>query len=184
MLHAVVHIGWSGTMLAGLWRMNTDAVGTELTAGAGEGLRARRTVAAIAAGLAVDFAIIGMHQYGVIRSLPDLPVRGFDSNAVTTSSAAYPFGIPDSALALAGLGGIIALATAGGSASTGRPPLFDVALGAATAIGAGGALYYLNTMRRERTLCAYCLVGSVGMFAMAAIAAPAAVRAVARWFAR
>ncbi|MEO6774009.1 MAG: vitamin K epoxide reductase family protein [Kofleriaceae bacterium] len=149
----------------------------------GSGARARRAVAAIASGLAVDFAIVGMHQVGVIRRLPDLPVRGFDSNAVTTSPAAYPFGIPDSALALAGLGGIIALATARGSARTGRSPLFDVALGAATALGAVGALSSLDTMRRQRTLCGYCLVGSAGMFAMAVIAMPGALRAATRWLA-
>lgn len=159
-------------------RMNIDAVRTELTTGSGAALRARRTVAVIAAGLAVDFAIIGMRQYGVIRHLPDLPVRGFDSNAVTTSRAAYPFGIPDSALALVGLGGIIALATAKGSEATGRSAWFDVALGAATAIGAGGALYYLNIMRRERALCAYCMIGSAGMFTMAVIAVPRALRSL------
>ncbi|CAN5812087.1 hypothetical protein BH11MYX3_BH11MYX3_20870 [soil metagenome] len=158
---------------------NIEAIRDELLTGTDAGLRSRRTVAAVAAGLVVDFALIGMRQYGVIRHLPDPP--GFDSNAVTTSRAAYPLGIPDSALALVGLGGIIALATARGTARTGRPPMFDIGLGVATAVGAGGATYFLNTMRRQRRICAYCLVGAAGMFAMAAIAVPKAVGVAARW---
>jgi uncharacterized membrane protein len=152
--------------------MNRAAIGKELTNGTDSWLRARRRIAAIAGALAADFAVIGMRQYGVIRHLPDLPIRGFDSNAVITSPAAYPAGIPDGALAVAGLGGIIALATAGGSKKTGRSRWFDRALFGALAIGAAGAAHYLDEMlRKQRRLCAYCLVGAAGFFAMGTIAA-------------
>jgi uncharacterized membrane protein len=151
--------------------MNPAAIGKELTEGHDSWLRARRRIAAIAGALAADFAVIGMRQYGVIRRLPDLPIRGFDSNAVITSPAAYPAGIPDGALAVAGLGGIIALATAGGSTRTGRSRWFDRALFGALAIGAAGAAHYLDEMiRKQRRLCAYCLVGAAGFFTMATFA--------------
>jgi uncharacterized membrane protein len=139
----------------------------ELTSGRGESLSARRRIAAIAAGLAADFAVIGLRQYGVIHKLPDLPVRGFDSNVVITSPSAYPLGIPDAALAVSGLGGIIALATARGSKRTGRGTWLDVLLAGAVGIGAAGATYYLYQMiGRQRRLCAYCLVGAAGFYAM------------------
>ena len=138
-----------------------------LTIGRGESLSARRRVAAIAAGLAADFALIGMRQYGVIKKLPDLPVRGFDSNAVITSPVAYPLGIPDSALAVSGLGGIIALATARGTRRSGRGRWLDALLSAAIGLGAAGATYYLYEMIvRQRRLCAYCLAGAAGFYAM------------------
>jgi uncharacterized membrane protein len=142
-------------------------VGEELTSGRGQGLSARRRIAAIAAGLAADFALIGMRQYGVIKNLPDLPGRTFDSNAVITSPAAYPLGIPDSAVVVTGLGGIIALATARGSRRTGRAAWLDKLLAAAVGIGAAGATLYLYEMIvRQRRLCAYCLVGATGFYAM------------------
>ena len=140
------------------------SVRDQLTNGRSPNLSARRRIAALAAGLAADFALIGMRQYGVIKKLPDLPLPGFDSNRVMTSRAAYPFGIPDSALAVTGLGGIIALATARGAP---RARWLDKLLGAAVAIGAAGATYYLYQMIvRERRLCAYCLAGAAGFYAM------------------
>ena len=137
-----------------------------LTHGRGPSLRARRRVAAIAAALAADFAVIGMRQYGVIRKLPDLPSKRFDSNAVITSPSAYPFGVPDSAFVVTGLGAIIVLATARGTRRTGRGRWLDILLVGAVAVGTAGATYYLREMFRQRRLCAYCLVGASGFFAM------------------
>jgi uncharacterized membrane protein len=133
--------------------------------------RTRRRIAALAGGLATQFAILGMRQYGVIRHLPDPPIRGFDSDAVLTSRAAYPFGVPDSALAVTGLGAVIALATAGGSARSGRPRWLDGALALGAAGGAAGAVYYLREMIMLKRWCAYCLVSSAGMFAIAGMTA-------------
>src|SRR5690242_1457412 len=119
----------------------------ELTSGRGAKLSARRRIAALAGALTANFAILGMRQYGVIRHLPDPPVRGFNSDAVLTSRAAYPFGVPDSALAVIGLGGIIALATAGGAH---RPGWIDKLLAAGVAGGVASATYYLFQMYRQR----------------------------------
>jgi uncharacterized membrane protein len=140
------------------------SIGKQLTSGRGASLSARRRIAAIAAGLAADFALIGMRQYGVIEKLPDLPIRPFDSNAVITSRSAYPVGIPDSALAVTGLGAIIALATARGAP---RPKILDALLSGAVIAGAAGATFYLYEMIvRQRRLCAYCLAAAAGFYAM------------------
>jgi uncharacterized membrane protein len=112
-----------------------------------------------------------MRQYGVIRHLPDPPIRGFHSDAVLTSRAAYPFGVPDSALAVSGLGAVIALATAGGSERSGRPRWLDGMLGLGAAGGAAGAMYYLREMIVQKRWCAYCLVSAAGMFAIAGMTA-------------
>ncbi len=133
--------------------------------------RTRRRIAALAGGLAAHFAILGMRQYGAIRHLPDPPIRGFHSDAVLTSRAAYPLGIPDSALAVTGLGAIIAIATAGGSERSGRPRWFDGMLGLGAAGGAAGAAYYLREMIGQKRWCAYCLVSAAGMFTIAAMTA-------------
>jgi len=146
-----------------------SAVARELVSARDPWTRTRRRIAALAGGLAAHFAVVGMRQYGAIQHLPDPPLAGFDSNGILTSPQAYPLGIPDSALAVTGLGMMIALATAGGR--TRRLPIADVALGIGAAAGAAGAALYLRTMQKQRRWCAYCLVGASGMFALAAMTA-------------
>ncbi len=141
-------------------------------------LSRRRTIAGIAAGLAAELALIGMRQYGVIRRLPDLP--GFDSDAVVTSRAAYPLGIPDASLAVIGAGAIIALATAGGTRAAGRSRWHDLALGASVTVGAGSALVYLANMAKLHKVCGYCLVGTAGFLSLVPLVARGAVRALRR----
>ena len=152
--------------------MDLRAISDELRHGDDPGLRLRRRIATLAGLLAADFALVGMYQYGAIRRLPDVPVPGFDADAVMTAPSAYPFGIPDAAVALVGLGGIIALATAGGSERTGRPRALDTALGVAVLGGTAASVYFVDDMvRRRKRLCAYCLGAAVGFFAMLPLAA-------------
>jgi uncharacterized membrane protein len=120
-----------------------------------------RRIATLAAALAADFAILGLAQIGVIRRLPDPPLPHFDNAGVIRSRYAFPFGIPDSTLAVVGLGGILALAS-----RRPRTRFWDRALVAATAVGAIGAGYYLSRMIKLRTFCAYCLANTAGMFAL------------------
>jgi uncharacterized membrane protein len=130
----------------------------------------RRRVATIASVLAAEFAVLGMRQFGAIRRLPDVPLPGFDANAVTTAPNAYPLGIPDSAIAVSGLGAIVALATTGGALRRRHGKWLDRGLATATTIGMASAAYYLDNMiRRQRRICIYCVVGAVGFAAMFAL---------------
>lgn len=49
---------------------------------------------------------------GIVKHLPDPPLRGFDSDRVNTSRTAFPFGIPDGSLALLSFAANIPLAAA------------------------------------------------------------------------
>lgn len=136
----------------------------------GDGTTTRRRLATIASVLAAEFAVLGMRQFGAIRRLPDVPLPLFDANAVTTAPSAYPLGIPDSAIAVSGLGAIIALATTGGPLRLRHAKWLDRGLVAATAIGASSAAYYLQDMiRRQRRICIYCVMGAIGFGAMLAL---------------
>jgi uncharacterized membrane protein len=141
-------------------------------------LERRRTIATIAGLLATEFAVVGMRQYGVIRRLPDPP--GFDSNAVVTSRAAYPLGIPDSTLAVVGAGALMATALAGGTSSSGRARWLDLALGAGIVGGVAGAAIYLHEMVRMRRACAYCIVGASGFVSLLPLAARGVLRALSK----
>ena len=144
--------------------MDITAIRDELLHDSDPALRRRRTIATIAAFLAAEFALLGLRQYGVIRRLPDVPLPGFDANAITTARAAYPFGIPDTALAVIGCGSLIALATAGGR--SGRSRWLDRGLVAGVAAGALGAVVYLAQMVKLRRVCAYCVTGAAGLLAL------------------
>jgi uncharacterized membrane protein len=55
---------------------------------------------------------VAMYQTGAIQQLPDPPSEIFDSNAITSSKEAHPFGIPDALLGLASFGTTVALVLA------------------------------------------------------------------------
>lgn len=53
---------------------------------------------------------VALYQTGNLPRLPDPPGRIFDSERITTSDAAHPFGIPDALLGLASFAATLALA--------------------------------------------------------------------------
>ena len=52
---------------------------------------------------------VTLYQTGLLSRLPDPPSVFFDSGRITTSQAAYPFGIPDALLGLGSFGATLAL---------------------------------------------------------------------------
>ena len=52
---------------------------------------------------------VALYQTGIVKRLPDPPLGVFDSERITSSKAAHPFGIPDSVLGLASFGSTLAL---------------------------------------------------------------------------
>lgn len=55
-------------------------------------------------------APVALYQTGVIGHLPDPPGRYFDSDLITSSKDAHPFGVPDALLGLGSFGATLALA--------------------------------------------------------------------------
>ena len=105
---------------------------------------------------------VALYQLRLIHHLPDPPGRYFDSERVTSSKAAHPFGIPDSLLGLASYGTTLALVT--GVRETG--PLRRV-LAAKLLVDSGMAS--INTVRQVvslRRVCSWCMVTAVATAAM------------------
>ena len=63
-------------------------------------------------------APVALVQLHIIRDLPDLPGRLFDSKRVVTSKGAYHLGIPDGVLGLASYGVTLATVARGDSRAT------------------------------------------------------------------
>lgn len=142
-------------------------------------LRRRRGIALLSVVGLVDFAVISLYQTGVIRRLPDLPGRIFDSNQVNASRKAYALGVPDGATGALLYATTLALAAAGGTRETGRSPLLSLLLGGVIGVGVVGALDYLRDMIfQQARACPYCLVGAGLNAGMAALVAPEVLRAL------
>ena len=63
---------------------------------------------------------VALYQLGAISHLPDPPASVFDSERITTSKAAHPFGIPDALLGLASFGTTLSLAVLSRRSTTAR----------------------------------------------------------------
>ena len=164
--------------------MHVDAIRRELRDGRSPSLRRRRWIGTLAALGLADFAIISLYQIGVIRHLPDVPGKVFDSDKVNASHKAYAMGLPDGTTGAALYALILMLASAGGSRRTGRHPIFELVLGGAVVAGVAGALQYLHDMiRHQERACPYCIAGAALNFAMVPFVAKevaGAARAIGR----
>lgn len=95
---------------------------------------------------------VALYQTGVLDRLPDPPSSVFDSERITTSEAAHPFGIPDAILGLASFGTTLAL-----SLLARRNPIAKKLLGAKLTLDASAAVF--NAGRQVVSfgkLCSWC----------------------------
>ena len=114
----------------------------------------------------------GLRQAGVIRHLPDPPIRGFRADRVATSRIAYPLGIPDSLLGVAVFTPDL-LATTIGRDRFRRHPRLALGLGLRSAAAAMFATWHLVQMpTRARAWCAYCLTADLATWAIFALTVP------------
>jgi uncharacterized membrane protein len=119
----------------------------------------RGIIVASLAGMAAMGAVT-LLQTGLLKRLPELPLRGFDAEAVTLSRTAFALGLPDGSLSLASFAANIALAAAGG---TNRGRWLPIAASAKAGVESLVSLWYL---RHEKAWCSYCLVAASANFAI------------------
>ena len=112
-----------------------------------------RGVVRASAACMVSLVPVALYQLKMIRHLPDPPCRLFDSDRITGSRMAHPYGIPDSLLGLASYATTLGLAlTASGS------PVIRRAL--AVKIALDGSVAGANSVRQVvsfRRVCSWCM---------------------------
>ncbi len=144
-----------------------DEVRDTLRYGKSKSLRRRRKITIMAILGMLDFAVITLYQSGILKHLPDLPFKPFDSDFVNGSETAYKMGVPDGATGASVYGTILVLALFGGKRGLLRSKLFDKLLFGAVAVNALGGLYYLYEMAfKQKRVCLYCLTGALLNFLM------------------
>jgi uncharacterized membrane protein len=122
----------------------------------------RAVIGASLLGMA-SMAVIALFQSGLIRHLPDPPLKGFDSDRVNASDTAYGWGMPDSPISLVSHAVNIALASFGGADRADSQPWVPLAATAASAPAAAtsaGYLFYEMPVG-EKGWCPYCIVDAL-----------------------
>ncbi len=144
------------------------AVSNALRRGAGEMLEHRRRTARLALGSIAAFVPVAAYQMGLLKHLPDLPSRQFDSDKVDASGEAYKMlSTPDAALAMVSYGITLALAGTGGADRAEARPWLPLALAGKVALDAVGAVYLTaEQLSKHRHLCTFCTTASLLTLAM------------------
>jgi uncharacterized membrane protein len=118
-------------------------------------------------------------QSGIVKHLPDPPLPGFHSDRVNSSDAAYWFGVPDGALAMASLALNLPLAAYGGERRARKRPWIPILAAAKALVDAAVAGWYFYQMpAREKAWCGYCIAGAAANFIVLALVAPEARSAI------
>lgn len=125
----------------------------------------RRNIGLLSAIGLLDFVPISLYQLGIIRHLPDLPGKIFNSDYVNASKEAQIMGMPDGPVSLLMYAANMVLVS-GALKRKKKRNMFDYLI-AGNALGqAAGGAYYLYTMAaKEKRVCVYCVTGALINFA-------------------
>lgn len=112
--------------------------------------------------------LVAAYQAGLLRRVPEPPLRLFDADHVDASAEAYQYlKVPDAALGLVSYATTLALATAGNARRAEERPWLPVALAAKVALDAAGAIYLsAEQASKHRRFCSWCLAASAATMAM------------------
>lgn len=175
-----IQVNAEGILFDVVGAMNTVALKTKWRKADGDQeLRSKRRLIFLSALGLIDFSIITLYQTGIIRRLPDVPLRFFDSNQVNAAPSAYRFGAPDGAIGSLAYATTMVLACAGETKNGKNAKFTDLLLAGTVAGNAAGATYYLYEMAfKQKKACVYCLAGAAINFASVALVAPVFKRIV------
>jgi uncharacterized membrane protein len=144
-------------------------------------MRARRATVVVSLIGIASMAVTSLLQTGIVRHLPDPPLRNFHSDKVNTSDEAYSYGGPDSPITVGAHAANMVLAATGGADRAERHPwlplLATMVAGAQAAIAAKYLFYQMP--RVDKAWCPYCILDAFAHFASLGLILPEAGRALA-----
>lgn len=147
-------------------------------------LQRRRGIAGVSLLGAAMMGVVSLLQLGMVRHLPDPPVKKphFDTDSVNLSDEAFGWGMPDAPLTFAMHGANLALAAAGPADRAAHRPWIPLAATVlAGAQAAVAAKYLFHQMPKvDKAWCPWCVVDALTHFATFALTLPEARRALAR----
>lgn len=153
-----------------------ERVSDDLRRGAGDHLEQRRLIAGLHSVATLALGVVGLYQFGLLRSVPEPSLPGLGADDVDASGEAYAMlRTPDAALGVASAGVTLVLAGMGDRDRARDTPLVPLALAAKTAVDAAGALYLLaEQVTKHRKVCSWCTVAALAQLAALPLALPEA----------
>jgi len=139
-----------------------ERVSDDLRRGESPHLTRRRRQTALVLGATAAMGVVSLYQTGILRTLPDPPVPGVDSDKVDASGEAYVLlRTPDANLSIANYGVTLILIGMGGADRARELPLVPLLAAAKLASDAAGAAWLtLEQLTKHRALCTYCLAAA------------------------
>ncbi|MFN2505773.1 MAG: vitamin K epoxide reductase family protein [Acidimicrobiales bacterium] len=149
----------------GIGRKTSDAaeaVSDALRRGDSAFLRRRRRVAGLSLAAMGSLGVVTAYQMGLLRKVPEPPVRFLDADRVDASGEAYQFlKTPDASLGLASAAVTLALAGMGSDRRADQQPLIPLALATKAILDAAfGLLLTLEQGTKHRRFCSWCLLAA------------------------
>jgi uncharacterized membrane protein len=166
------------TLIRRLLGASPDAIRHDLRDGRSTDLALRRAIIGTSLAGMASMTAVSLLQTGIVRHLPDPPVRSFDSDGVNMSDAAFQFGIPDGTISLASFASNLPLAAAGPAGRARSAPWIPLAVTAKAAVEAVVAGWYFYQMpAKEKAWCGYCIAAAAASLTVLALSVPEARQA-------
>lgn len=138
-----------------------------LRRGAGDYLQQRRDIVGLSLIASAAMGLITLYQMGIIRHLPEPPLRRLDADEIDAAPEAYALlRTPDAALGLASYAATTVLGAMGGRGRAETQPWLPLVLAAKVALDAlvAGKLT-VDQWTKHRAFCLWCLVAAAATFA-------------------
>lgn len=147
-------------------------------------MRRRRAVVAVSLVGIASMALTTMLQMGMVRRLPDPPIRRFKTKRVNLSDEAFSYGGPDSPVVILTHALNIVLATTGGADRARHHPWLPVLAASLAGVQSAMAAKYLFYQMPyvDEAYCPYCIVDALTHFATLGLIVPEAVDAAEEIF--
>ncbi|HWH28336.1 MAG TPA: vitamin K epoxide reductase family protein [Mycobacteriales bacterium] len=121
-------------------------------------LRDRRRTAVLQTAAAGLLSVVGLYQFGVLRSVPEPPLPVLDADRVDASGEAYRvLRTPDATLGIASAGVSLVLVGMGGERRHEQLPWVPLLLAAKSLLDAAGGTYlFAEQLTKHRRICSWC----------------------------
>ena len=160
-----------------------EAVSDALRRGDSPFLDGRRRIAVLQTAAVATLAVVGLYQFGVLRTVPEPSWLGLDADRVDASGEAYAvLNTPDATLGIASAGVSLVLAGMGSANRHEEQPWIPLALLAKSAVDAlGGAYLFAEQITKHRRVCSWCTVSAGLLVATVPAVLPEARAAWRSW---
>ena len=165
---------------------DAEAISDALRRGSSPYLTARRRTAVLQMGAAATLGVVGLYQFGVLRSVPEPSLPGLGADAVDASGEAYAMlRTPDSTLGIASAGVSLILAGMGGAKRHEEQPWIPLLLLGKSVIDAAGAVYlFAEQITKHKKVCSWCTASAAMLVATVPAVLPEARGAWKAWRSR